>query len=89
MKIHLDVDLTPEEARRFLGLPDVAPMQERMMQDIEARMKTALDKLDAAELMKTWMPLGMEGWEQFRRAFWSASSAAAASSGKTDTKPSE
>lgn len=31
MKITIDVDCTPDEARRFLGLPDVAPMQEALM----------------------------------------------------------
>ena len=31
MKIKIDVDCTPQEARAFLGLPDVAPMQKAMM----------------------------------------------------------
>ena len=26
MKINIEVDLTPDEARRMLGLPDLAPM---------------------------------------------------------------
>ena len=28
MKVNIEVDCTPDEARRFLGLPDVAPMQQ-------------------------------------------------------------
>src|SRR3546814_3772920 len=31
MKIHVDIDCTPEEARVFLGLPEVGPMQEDLM----------------------------------------------------------
>ena len=52
MKITVDVDCTPEEARRFLGLPDVAPMQEAMMaqmQNIEAA------KITVAEHMERWL----------------------------------
>ena len=31
--------MTPEEARAFMGLPDVAPMQKKMMEEMQARMK--------------------------------------------------
>ena len=34
MKIRIDIDCTPEEARAFLGLPDVAPMHKAMMGEI-------------------------------------------------------
>ena len=33
MKFTVNVECTPEEARAFMGLPDVQPMQEAMMQD--------------------------------------------------------
>jgi len=26
MKVHIEMDMTPEEARAFMGLPDVAPI---------------------------------------------------------------
>ena len=42
MKIHMDMDLTPDEARSLFGLPDVKPMQKALMGKIEARMKKAL-----------------------------------------------
>ena len=32
MKITIDFDATPDEARRFFGLPDIAPMQEALWQ---------------------------------------------------------
>jgi hypothetical protein len=38
MKITMDVECTPEEARAFLGLPDVKPMQEQLMQEVQERM---------------------------------------------------
>ena len=42
MKVHVEVDMTPEEARRFMGLPDVAPLQEKMLAEMQARVKAAL-----------------------------------------------
>ena len=35
MKIKIEVDCTPEEARNFFGLPNVKPMQEAVMARIE------------------------------------------------------
>ncbi len=71
MKIRIDVDCTPEEARTFLGLPDVAPMQEAIVEEIRKRMMSGLEAMDPETLMKTWMPLGLQGLEQAQKMFWS------------------
>lgn len=71
MKISIDIDCTPEEARRFFGLPDVAPMQEAVMAEVQERILASLKAMDAETLVKTWMPAGMQGWEQMQKAFWS------------------
>lgn len=71
MKITINVDCTPEEARAFLGLPDVAPMQAAMMEEVRKRMTAALEASDPETLMKTWLPLGLQGFEQAQRLFWS------------------
>lgn len=70
MKFIFDVECTPEEARRFLGLPDIAPMQERMMQELENRMAENLRALDPETLVKTWMPMTMQGWGDMQKMFW-------------------
>ncbi len=70
MKITIDVDCTPEEARAFLGLPDVVPMQRALMEEIGARMSAGLEAMDPETLMKTWMPLGVQGLEQAQKVFW-------------------
>jgi len=77
MKITLDVDCTPEEARAFLGLPDVAPMQAAVMEELGKRMSAGLEAMDPEVLMKTWMPLGLQGLEQAQKMFWSQMSEAA------------
>ncbi len=76
MKISIDVDCTPEEARAFLGLPDVVPMQRALMEEIGKRMGAALktmdlETMDLEALMKTGMPLGLQGLEQAQKMFWS------------------
>jgi hypothetical protein len=77
MKITIDVDCTPEEARAFLGLPDVAPMQAAVMEELRERMSAGLEAMDPETLMKTWMPLGLQGLEQAQKTFWSQMSQAA------------
>jgi hypothetical protein len=70
MKFIFDVDCTPEEARRFLGLPDLGPMQERYMKELEERMAESLRALDPETLVKTWMPMTMQGWGDMQKMFW-------------------
>lgn len=71
MKVKIDIDCSPEEARTFLGLPEVKPMQEAMMQEVEARMRANLQAMDPETMFKTWLPAGIQGWEQLQRTFWS------------------
>ncbi len=77
MKITLDIDCTPEEARAFLGLPDVAPMQAAVMESLGKRMSAGLETMDPETLVKTWMPLGLQGMEQAQKMFWSQMSTVA------------
>ena len=71
MKVTFDIDCTPEEARAFLGLPDVQPMQKAMMAEVEQRMKDGLDSMSPDALFKTWLPAGMESLEQMQKMFFS------------------
>lgn len=71
MKVTIDIDCTPEEARAFMGLPDVKPMQESMMQEVEDRMRANLQAMDPETMFKTWLPAGMQSFEQMQKMFWS------------------
>lgn len=70
MKISVDIDCTPEEARTFLGLPDVKPMQEAMMHQIQERMTASLSAMEPEAMLKTWLPAGVQGMEQLQKMFW-------------------
>ena len=70
MKINLDLDCTPEELRGFFGLPDVRPMQERLLKEVEDRMRAGLQALDPETMLKTWLPAGLKGFEQLQEIFF-------------------
>ena len=82
MKIHMDMDLTPEEARVLFGLPDVQPMQKAMMSEVEARMKKALSAMEPDALIKTWLPAGVQGLEQWQKFIWSRMTGGSGESGE-------
>ena len=67
MKMNIELDMTPEEARKFLGLPDVTKLQDKMLAELEKRMKAAVDVNDPEAMVRAWMPLGGQGFEQFQR----------------------
>ena len=71
MKVHIDIDCTPEEARELFGLPDVKPMQTALMQDIENRMRKALAAMEPDALFKMWLPAGLQGLEEWQKFVWS------------------
>ncbi len=68
MKITMNVDCTPEEARAFLGLPDVKPMQHKLMQDVQEQMTAGLKAMSPEEMLKAWMP-AVKGFEQMQAFF--------------------
>jgi Family of unknown function (DUF6489) len=81
MKIHTDIDITPEEARTLFGLPDVKPIQQAMMGEIEARMNKALSAMEPEALVKMWLPAGVQGLEKWQELIWSRMTGGAGGSG--------
>ncbi|MBB4196537.1 hypothetical protein GGD83_000308 [Rhodoblastus sphagnicola] len=55
MKINVDIDCTPAEARAFMGLPDFEPMQKRTLEVMEKRMMEQLEHFTPDTLLKMWM----------------------------------
>jgi len=69
MKITMNVECTPEEARAFLGLPDVKPIQEDMLKDVQKRLSASLKAMDPETIVKTWLPATLQGYEQLQEMF--------------------
>lgn len=71
MKVHFDIECTPEEARAFFGLPDVRPLQAAVMEEMQARTLEAMRRMEPEAVLKSWFSTGASGFEQFQKAFWS------------------
>jgi hypothetical protein len=71
MKITVDVECTPEEARAFFGLPDVKPMQDALLRQAQERMTAALSAMEPEAMIRTWLPAQVQGMEQLQKMFWS------------------
>jgi hypothetical protein len=71
MKITMDVECTPEEARAFLGLPDVKPMQEQLMREVQDRMTANIRAMEPEAMLRTWLPATLKGFEQMQEIFMS------------------
>lgn len=69
MKVNVEVDCTPEEARRAMGLPDLTPIHERyvamVMETMDGQMKPEMIET----LMRGWQPMGEAGLTFWRRMF--------------------
>jgi hypothetical protein len=72
MKVTVEVDCTPVEARAFMGLPDVTPLNEQIVAEMQARLTSNMSMLAPDELMKNWMAFGVGAQEQFRNLMTTA-----------------
>ena len=61
MKVTIDIDCTPDEARHFLGLPDVRPLQEAMLAQTQEQLAEMMRGAGPEELLKLWFPNGLQG----------------------------
>jgi hypothetical protein len=81
MKVTIEVDCTPIEARQFFGLPNVEPVQAKMMARIEQSMAEAIDRFSPEALMGNWLSALPQSADWVQRMF------ANAVGGKKPTQP--
>ncbi|MEO6338858.1 MAG: DUF6489 family protein [Caulobacteraceae bacterium] len=75
MKMKIEVECSPEEARAFLGLPDVTPLNDHLVNEMKKRFDTNVAMLQPDELMKSWFSIGGQAQEQFRKLMTAAATA--------------
>jgi hypothetical protein len=66
MKIRWEVDLTPEEVREVLGLPDVKPMQAAVIAKMEKRLIDAVDSFGPETIIQSWFSTIPQGADAMR-----------------------
>ena len=86
MQFKVEVDCTPEEARAFLGLPDVTPLNDTLVAEMSRRLETNMGMLQPDELMKSWMAWGGQAQEQFRRMMANATGMAGTGTTRSDDR---
>jgi hypothetical protein len=69
MKVNVEIDCTPLEARQFFGLPDVGPMQVAVMDKLQQQMTSNIDKLNPEALMQSWFSFDPKLAERFQDMF--------------------
>jgi Family of unknown function (DUF6489) len=69
MKVNIEIDCTPMEARQFFGLPDVSPMQTAVMEKLQRQMMSNIDKVSPEALMQNWLTFDPKLAERFQDMF--------------------
>jgi hypothetical protein len=69
MKVNVEIDCTPLEARQFFGLPDVGPMQTAMMEKLQQQMASNIDKISPDALLQSWFTFDPKLAERFQEMF--------------------
>jgi hypothetical protein len=82
MKLSIEIDCTPEEARAFLGLPDISGLNEFAVEELRKRVESNLSLLSPDEMVKNFAAFGAGAQEQFRKLLGAASDMT-----RTTTKP--
>lgn len=66
MKVTIEIDCTPSEARRFLGFPDLEPLQEALMKRFEEQALEQIATLSPEGLLRSWFSAGALGAERMQ-----------------------
>jgi hypothetical protein len=69
MKVNVEIDCTPEEARRAMGLPDLTPIHERYVQMMLDTMQSGVKPEMIEAMMRNWAPMGEASMSMWRRMF--------------------
>lgn len=69
MKVHVDFDCTPEEARRLMGLPDLTLVHDAYVGRLSEAVATGVTPEMIEGLMKSWSPMGEVGFKLWQTMF--------------------
>jgi hypothetical protein len=69
MKVNIEIDCTPLEARQFFGLPDLSPLQAAVMDKLQQQMMSNIEKTSPEALMQSWLTFDPKLTERFQDMF--------------------
>ena len=75
MKIRVEFELTPEEFRESLGLPNISGLQDEALSMLKERIGNDIDDIDINKIVSSWFSQGIEASRKVQELFASAASA--------------
>jgi hypothetical protein len=69
MKVTVDFDCTPEEARRFMGLPDLSSVHEAYLERMRKAVTEGVGPDYFLDLMKNWGPMSEGAFNMWKAMF--------------------
>lgn len=78
MQVNVTVDCSPQEARAFLGLPDLAPLHAVYLEKMKDLALEGVQPADIERMYRAWGAGLSESVEQFQRLFWNAANSSGA-----------
>jgi hypothetical protein len=66
MKVNIEIDCTPVEARTFLGLPDVSQVNAVYVENLTKAMQGVTNLEQLKEMSQQWAPMGQMGLKLFQ-----------------------
>ena len=69
MNIKIDVEMTPEELRRFMGLPDVSDMQAAIMGKVKDSILDKMNEQGMAGVQAGFVEQSFKAMEAYQKMF--------------------
>ena len=88
MKITIEIDCTPEEARSFMGLPDVSAANNVYVENLTAAMRGVSDPGQLQQYASALAPMGQVGLKLFQNFVEGGMKMAAGGAGGSSKKTS-
>jgi hypothetical protein len=87
MKVSIEIDLTPQEARELLGMPNMTAIQDVFVGMAKEKLEKTSSLVDVEPILKTWTGIGGVAQDAFGAIVGAALKAATSdSSTKSSTK---
>ncbi|MEZ5450339.1 MAG: DUF6489 family protein [Thiolinea sp.] len=86
MNIRFDIEVTPEEVRRLMGLPDVQAFNQQVMDDMMERLRSGAEGMDPLSIFQSSVANNMDftkQWMNLLSGFKAASSQSGSSGDKS------
>ena len=69
MNVTINIDCSPEEARRFLGFPDLTPVHDAYVDKLKIAVTDGINPENIATMIQNWGPLSENQFKLWSKFF--------------------